>query len=99
MSNIVTTAWEDENLLCRFEDEAGVRCIHVEVKNFSPRLVKEWREVFNQLKDKCVEDGYTKLYSYTQNKKFIKLISKDFESVGVVESENKIYEVVKWELQ
>jgi len=99
MSRVITTAWEDENIHCKFEDYDGLRFFHVEVMHFSPKLIREWRKNFEIVKEQCIQEGYNYLFSYTQNKKFIKMISKDFEEVSIVEFNNKIYEVIKWELK
>jgi len=99
MYRVITTAYEDDDVFCQFEDFESQRFFHVEVHNFSPSRVRAWREAFKDIKKKCIEDGYSELFSYTQNKKFVGMFSRDYEDVAVVEFENKIYEVIKWELK
>lgn len=99
MSSEVSTAWEDEYLFCQFEDAEGLRFLHVDVKKFSPQAVRHMKEVFPKIKEKCKEDGFNRLYSYTQNLKFGKLISKDSEHLTSFNFDNEQYEVLRWVLR
>jgi len=97
MSRVLTVAWEDENIFCQFEDNEGFRFLHVEVNNFSKSLIREWRDTALEVKQKCIDDGYSSLYTYTQNKKFVKILSKEFKEIGIFLLDDEIYEVMKWE--
>ena len=99
MSREISIAYEDKDVCCHFEDFQGFRFFHVEVKNFSRSKIAKWKEEFEKIKEKCLEDGYSSLYSYTRNKKFSKLLSKDFREIGVFMLDNKIFEVLRWELK
>lgn len=94
----LTVAYDDGNIVIRFEDLGGERCIHVDVDTITPSVVRRLKEVWEDIRVVCKREGYSYVRSYTQNKKFCKLATPCFNEEGILEHNGKEYEVLRWDL-
>lgn len=70
--------------------------MHCEVVNWKPSVLKKMYSVFNYMKDELKENEILFMYAITPNPKFAYLFGGEFS--GIVKSDGKDYEVVKWDL-
>lgn len=92
---------EDDNYLCQFEVIEGRLFLHADVRGESLSLsaVKSGRKVMRELKRLAMEMGFERLYAVTPSPHFIRLIDPTFEHIQHIEFEDKILEMVVWELK
>ncbi len=94
----VESFFDDGNIHMEVEDLEDLRFIHVKVKKITPSIVRLIKCLGEKLKKESLKDGYSSIFTYTQNVKFAKLVDKGFEKRGVVCSDGIEYEVLKWQL-
>ncbi len=80
-----------------FEDDQMYA--HGEVFNHNVKSLKKSRKVFNDLKEYAKKAGYDRIYSYTQNLKWVKVLDKSCSVITDIEVEGERYEVVEWVLE
>lgn len=95
MSN--KTVYEDKDFKAVLEVKDEILFIHCYTNSFSKAVLKQMREVFEEIKVACAAHGWEDLFSYTPNPKFGRLFGG--EKIDEFEHLEKTYEVLRWELE
>lgn len=96
---IFTTLLETDNYTVKCEEKSGMPFIHWEVQHFNKSLLKEMREVAEEIKEAFRYFGHEEIYAYVPKAKvkFSKTIS-DPETIAEIEHLGIEYEVLRWDL-
>lgn len=67
--------------------------IHVQIFEFSKRILKEMRKHFEEIKEQAKSQGYEFLFSFTKDERVIRLAGP-----WVVSGEHEGFKIISWEL-
>lgn len=91
------TYYEDEHLLVEIEILENCIYLHCQVFKWTSSVLRKSYLIFTKLQQEAKEAGYLKLQTITPNPKFAQIFNGT--TVGIVNYENKEYEVVEWVLK
>lgn len=91
------TYYKDEDASFEFEKLDGLIILHCEVYKWKISVLRKAYSVFGKFCNEALAGGVEKIATVTPNPKFAKLFGGT--SVAVIEHENKIYEVIIWDLR
>lgn len=101
MEGLVTTYDETEDYRVQFQEAGDFIFVHVDFYNWSPSIYKEMvsksPEMFDAIRDK----GYALAFTYSDDKKFIKLWNKikTCAEIKPFYKEEKEYYLGAWDLE
>lgn len=98
MSNLFT-AYESDKFSSKIEIKEGLAFFHVGVSDeLTKKDVREAREIFSQIKQTVLSNGYERLYAFTPSPHFARLLGPGFVHIESIPHEETTYELIVWEL-
>jgi hypothetical protein len=95
--NKVEVFEDTEDYVAQIEYQSGFPFVHITLKTNKISAAKKVRKRFHLLKTHLFNQGYSKLFSYTQNKKYAESFP-GAKHLTHFEHNNSRYEVYEWEL-
>lgn len=95
--NKVEVFEDTEDYVAQIEYQSGFPFVHIRLKNGKVSSVKKIKRRFHLLKSHLMRQGYVKLFSYTQNKKYAETFPGAKHLTHFMHN-NERYEVYEWEL-
>lgn len=91
------TYYKDADSIVEVELAFPIACLHCEVGNWSPRVLRQLYRVFAQLSQELKQNEYTTMITASPNPKFAKLFGGT--TINKCTLNNQEYEVIVWELK
>lgn len=91
------TYYKDDDFILEIQIYEGQVLLHCEVDNWTPSSLRRGYSVFKSLLSEVKDLNVDRLVTITPNPKFAKLFGGT--TISEFEHENKIHEVIIWELQ
>jgi len=89
--------YSDDCFNLMIEEEQGQLFVHCEVFKHSKSTIRRIQKCFKYMKEEVFSNGFTQLFCYIQDLKFVRIIDDTFSELPSVTHEGKTYEVVRWD--
>lgn len=99
MKHFVEIYKETDDYVGKIEYLDDYVLIHLDIKNWSPRVYKELGNLFHEVRNKFIGEGYEEMYTTTHNPLIVKWAKKIYPVYDIREIDNygqTVY-VIMWE--
>lgn len=93
---VTDVIYEDENVKFSAEAVEDMFFCHCDINHYNKSIIKDLKEICIDIFYTAMENGFSGVYTYSMNERFIKVLGFKYEILDSIEYNNKTVKVIKF---